>query len=90
MALRFRKRITLAPGLRMNLSGSGVSFSAGPRGASMSFGKRGTYLNSGIPGTGLYSRERVGASPRTAAAPHRAGAEKVTISAQVKRKFAPM
>jgi len=41
----------------MNLSGSGVSWTLGPRGLSMSIGKRGTYLNSGIPGTGLYSRE---------------------------------
>ncbi len=84
MALRFRRRITLAPGLRMNLSGSGISFSAGPRGASMTFGKRGTYLNTGIPGSGLYSRERLGGSPRSTAAPQRAGTEKVTISAQVK------
>lgn len=84
MALRFRRRITLAPGLRMNLSGSGISFSAGPRGASMTFGKRGTYLNTGIPGSGLYSRERLGGSPRSTAAPQRDGTEKVTISAQVK------
>lgn len=84
MALRFRRRITLAPGLRMNLSGSGISFSAGPRGASMSFGKRGTYLNTGIPGTGLYSRERLGSSPGSLAAQQRANNGRVTISAQVK------
>lgn len=59
MALRFRKSIKLAPGIRMNLSGSGVSWSLGPRGASVGIGRRGTYLNSGIPGTGIYSRQRI-------------------------------
>lgn len=57
MALRFRKSIKLAPGVRMNLSGGGVSWSLGPRGASIGIGKRGTFLNTGIPGTGLYSRQ---------------------------------
>lgn len=57
MAVRFRKSIKLAPGIRMNLSGGGLSWSLGPRGASIGIGKRGTFLNSGIPGTGLYSRQ---------------------------------
>ncbi len=68
MALRFRKSIKLAPGVRWNVSGSGSSWSFGPRGASVSVGKRGTYLNTGIPGTGLYARERIGASPPRRAA----------------------
>lgn len=59
MAIRFRRSIKLAPGLRMNLSGSGVSWTLGPRGTSVGIGRRGTYLNSGIPGTGLYSRQRL-------------------------------
>lgn len=63
MGIRFRKRIKLAPGLHLNLSGSGLSMSVGQRGASMTFGGRGgTYMNAGIPGTGLYARERVGAT----------------------------
>jgi len=57
MALRFRKSIKLAPGIRMNLSGGGLSWTLGPRGASIGIGKRGTFLNTGIPGTGLYSRQ---------------------------------
>ena len=60
MALRFRKSVRLAPGIRMNFSGGGVSWSLGPRGASIGIGKRGTYLNAGIPGTGLSFRERLG------------------------------
>jgi len=51
MALRFRKSVKLAPGIRMNFSGGGVSWSLGPRGASIGIGKRGAYLNAGIPGT---------------------------------------
>lgn len=62
MGLRFRRCVKLAPGIRMNLSGSGVSWGLGPRGASIGIGRRGTYLNTGIPGTGLYSRERIGSS----------------------------
>lgn len=49
----------LAPGLRMNFSGSGVSWTVGPRGASLGFGKNGVHLNTGIPGTGFYSRQRI-------------------------------
>lgn len=62
MALRFRKSFKLAPGVRMNLSGSGASLSLGPRGASIGVGKRGTYLNAGIPGTGISTRHRIGGS----------------------------
>ena len=62
MGLRFRRSVKLAPGIRMNFSGSGVSWTLGPRGASVGIGKRGTYFNSGIPGTGLYARERMGSS----------------------------
>lgn len=67
MTVRFRKSIKLAPGLRMNFSGSGFSWTLGPRGASVGIGKRGTYLNAGIPGTGLYTREKLsgGASRST-------------------------
>ncbi len=60
MAFRFRKSVKLAPGIRMNFSGSGLSWTVGPRGASIGIGKRGTYLNSGIPGTGFSSRQRLG------------------------------
>jgi hypothetical protein len=59
MAVRFRRSIKLAPGVRWNFSGSGTSWTLGPRGASVNIGKRGAYLNSGIPGTGFYARERL-------------------------------
>lgn len=66
MGIRFRRSVKLAPGIRMNFSGSGVSWSFGTRGASVTIGKRGTYLNTGIPGTGLYTRQKIGNSIKVA------------------------
>lgn len=65
MGWRFRRSIRLFPGLRLNLSKSGVSMTAGIRGLSVTTGKRGTYMNAGLPGTGLYSRQRIGAVSNT-------------------------
>jgi hypothetical protein len=63
MGLRFRKSFKLAPGVRLNVSGGGMSWSLGPRGASVSIGKRGTYFNASLPGTGLSSRTRLDPAP---------------------------
>lgn len=59
MSLRFTRRITIFPGVRLNFSKSGVSLSVGPRGSSVTFGKRGIFGNLGIPGTGLSYRKRL-------------------------------
>ncbi|PBA93695.1 DUF4236 domain-containing protein, partial [Klebsiella pneumoniae] len=59
MGFRFRKSISIIPGVRINLSNGAPSLSVGPRGASLSFGKRGTYANLGLPGTGLSYRTRI-------------------------------
>jgi hypothetical protein len=59
--LRFQKRLTILPGLRINLSKSGVSASLGPRGADVNIGKDGVTANAGIPGTGISYRQKVGA-----------------------------
>ncbi|HZK76310.1 MAG TPA: DUF4236 domain-containing protein [Candidatus Kapabacteria bacterium] len=59
MGIRFRKYIKLMPGVRLNISKSGVSTRIGPRGLSVNIGKRGTYLNAGIPGTGIFEREKL-------------------------------
>lgn len=58
MAWSYRKRIKIAPGVRLNISKKGVSTSFGIRGASITTGKNGTYLNTGIPGIGIYSRKK--------------------------------
>ncbi len=71
--MRFQKRLTLFPGLRLNFSLRGVSLTAGPRGASVNIGPSGSYLNVGLPGTGLSSRTRLSGqgagNPRAEAAP---------------------
>ena len=53
MGLRFRRSLRLLPGVRLNLSGSGVSASFGRRGAWFTVGPRGTRATIGIPGSGL-------------------------------------
>lgn len=53
MGLRFNRRIRLFPGVRLNLSKSGVSTSIGRPGAWLTFGKRGTRATIGVPGSGL-------------------------------------
>jgi|GEM_PF-830645 len=60
MAFRFRKSIRIAPGIKLNLSRSGVSTTLGGRGLSVNAGRRGTYVNAGIPVIGLSSRSRIG------------------------------
>lgn len=81
MGLRFRRSFRVAPGLRVNFSGSGASLSVGPRGASATFGRRGMFFNTGVPGTGLYSRERFGTPSAPARDENRPG--KVTVSARI-------
>jgi hypothetical protein len=62
VGLRFRRSISIAPGIRLNVSGSGLSATLGPRGASVNVGPRSTFLNTGLPGTGLYARQRLSQS----------------------------
>jgi hypothetical protein len=81
MAIRFRKSFKLAPGVRMNLSGGGMSWSVGPRGASVGIGKRGTYLNTGIPGTGLSARQKIGGAQSSASS--RSSNEKVAFAISI-------
>jgi len=53
MALRFFKRVKLAPGVKLNLSKSGPSVTVGPRGAGVTLGRNGATARAGIPGSGL-------------------------------------
>ena len=59
MGWRFRKRINIAPGVKINLSKSGISTTFGGKWGSVNVGKNGTYLNTGIRGTGFYRRDRI-------------------------------
>lgn len=64
--MRFQKRITIAKGLSINISPSGLSFTAGVKGASINVGSKGVFLNTGIPGTGLSDRRKIlGGTGRT-------------------------
>jgi len=74
MGFRFQKRISILPGVRINLSKSGVSTSLGPRGADVNIGKDGVTANAGIPGTGLSYRQKItGASARAGATTKKSG-----------------
>ena len=53
MGFRFRRTIKIAPGIKLNLSKSGVSTTMGKRGLTTTLGKNGAYLNAGVPGTGM-------------------------------------
>jgi hypothetical protein len=77
MGFRFNRRIRILPGVRVNLSKSGVSTSIGGRGAWLTFGKRGTRATVGLPGTGIsytqtlrqHSEHQAEAAPQTDAPP---------------------
>ena len=79
MGFRFQRRIRIAPGVRLNLSRSGISTSVGGRGFTLN--SRGT-ATVGIPGTGLSYRANLNApaDSSTALAPAQAAqpAEPVT------------
>ena len=54
--LRFQKRISVLPGVKINLSKTGVSTTVGGKGASFNVGTKGQKVNLGIPGTGISYR----------------------------------
>jgi len=53
MPVRIRKTFTLFPGVRVNLSKSGMSFSVGKKGFTLNFSKSGVRQTTGLPGTGI-------------------------------------
>ncbi len=59
MSLRLWRRKQLFPGLRMNLSKSGLSLSVGRKGAWYTSGRRGQRVTLGAPGTGLFWTEKL-------------------------------
>ena len=59
MAIRFRKTKKILPGVKLNLSKSGVSVTAGVKGASINIGKNGVYRNLGIQVTGISQRDKL-------------------------------
>ncbi len=53
MGFRFRRSVTLIPGVRLGVSRSGPSISVGVRGARLSLSSRGIRTTVGVPGSGL-------------------------------------
>ena len=51
---RFYRRMSIFPGLSVNVSKSGPSLTVGMRGAHVTFGSQGIRRTVGIPGTGIY------------------------------------
>lgn len=69
MGFRFQKRISILPGISLNLGKRGASVSVGPRGCKTTFSSRGVKNSYGIPGTGIryetpYRKWGKGASAR--------------------------
>ncbi|MGI6347614.1 MAG: DUF4236 domain-containing protein [Patescibacteria group bacterium] len=55
MGIRFRKGVSLAKGVRLNIGKGTLGLSAGIKGARVGVGSRGVYTSAGVPGSGLYS-----------------------------------
>ena len=53
MPTRFRKTFNIFPGVKANLSKSGISFTVGTKGYHLNFSKRGVRQTVGLPGSGL-------------------------------------
>jgi hypothetical protein len=78
MAWRFYRRVSLIPGLRANLSKSGVSLSIGHRGLWYTLGPHRRRVTVGLPGSGLYWTKSERYPPHPAPhAGHRAAAERL-------------
>jgi hypothetical protein len=74
--MKFRKRISVLPGLTLNLSRSGISTTVGVRGASVNMNRQGAFLNTGIPGTGLYDRKKISGGSQGTMSARKASAQK--------------
>jgi Protein of unknown function (DUF4236) len=60
LGFRYRKSLRLARGMRLNLTGHGLSsFSAGRPGSTLNFGRKGVRGTVGIPGSGLSYSSRL-------------------------------
>ena len=59
MGFRFWRRISIFPGVSLNLSKSGASVSFGPRGAKFTVGQSGKRISLGLPGTGMFYTKKL-------------------------------
>jgi hypothetical protein len=68
MSWRFRKTFKILPGVRLNVSKSGISTSIGAAPFTVNFGPRGVTSTASLPGTGVSFRRQVGAQAASAGA----------------------
>ncbi len=88
MGFRYRKQIKIAPGVKLNISKSGISTSVGGPGATVNFSKRGTRTTFGIPGTGLsYSKNIPRRKRKTVAIDDGGAFEKMRIQQGLSRRM---
>ena len=74
MGLRFNKRITILPGIRLNLSKSGISLSGGVKGLRATIGSNGKLTTTAsLPGTGLSYQKQFGLTKKNKAAEKKTG-----------------
>ena len=59
MYFRFRRSLSLFPGIKLNLNKSTPSLTVGERGAHLTIGKGGAAIGAGILGTGMSLRQRL-------------------------------
>src|SRR5262249_38881695 len=65
MGWRFRQSFKILPGLKLNLSKTGLSVSIGGAPFTVNLGQRGVYETASIPGSGMQFRQRVIGDLRT-------------------------
>lgn len=53
MPIRFRKSFHIFPGVKVNMSKGGASFTVGTKGYHLNFSKRGVRQTVGLPGSGI-------------------------------------
>jgi hypothetical protein len=87
MGLRFQRHLSVFPGLRLNLSKTGVSLSIGHRGFWYTIGPKGQRATIGLPGTGVsYTTTYRQGHPHGPAAPMTVG-HQVAFAALVALMF---
>jgi hypothetical protein len=70
VGFRFQRRIKILPGLAINISKSGVGFSAGGRGFHVGIDAKGRrYTSASLPGTGISWRQHQNAKPHQSLPP---------------------
>ncbi|MGA4448004.1 DUF4236 domain-containing protein [Ectopseudomonas chengduensis] len=75
MALRIRRSFKVAPGIRLNVSKSGLSTSVGGKGLTGNLSKRGVKVTAGIPGIGISTSKLYGSKGKQRREPEPAAAE---------------